>query len=127
MGIQLEEVQVENPDTSRVPDSGPTVASRTCMVVGRVLQLAAREVKEKLLKFAAEYYGEPEAQFRNGFLRSNGNEIARFTDVVAEYRSQRGALQAIAEYQGPPNIEWDDISYSEMRIPLIPGARRLLK
>ena len=31
-----------------VPDSGPTVASRTCMVVGRILQRCAEEMRERL-------------------------------------------------------------------------------
>jgi CO/xanthine dehydrogenase Mo-binding subunit len=34
-----------NPDTDRVPDSGPTVASRTMMVVGYLVQKAAEELK----------------------------------------------------------------------------------
>ena len=33
------------PDTDRVPDSGPTVASRTMMVVGYLIQKAAEELK----------------------------------------------------------------------------------
>ena len=31
-----------------VPDSGPTVASRTCMVVGKILQRCAQEMKRRL-------------------------------------------------------------------------------
>jgi CO/xanthine dehydrogenase Mo-binding subunit len=34
------------PDTDIVPDSGPTVASRTMMIVGYLLQKAAEELKE---------------------------------------------------------------------------------
>ena len=35
LGIPYEDVTVAQPDTDRVADSGPTVASRTCMVVGK--------------------------------------------------------------------------------------------
>src|SRR5262249_51500699 len=49
IGVPFDRVEIAEPDTSRVPDSGPTVASRTCMIVGRVVQSAAGEVKEKLL------------------------------------------------------------------------------
>jgi CO/xanthine dehydrogenase Mo-binding subunit len=57
MGIPYEQVEVAPVDTSIVPDSGPTVASRTCMVVGRILQRASEELKEKLGGMApAEYY-----------------------------------------------------------------------
>jgi CO/xanthine dehydrogenase Mo-binding subunit len=35
----------ENPDTDRVPDSGPTVASRTTMIVGKLVEEAAIKLK----------------------------------------------------------------------------------
>jgi CO/xanthine dehydrogenase Mo-binding subunit len=41
---------VVDPSTARVPDSGPTVASRTCMVVGGVIDRAAKQLREKLTK-----------------------------------------------------------------------------
>ena len=47
LGIPYEDVIYENPDTDRVPDSGPTVASRTAMIVGGLLYRAATELKEK--------------------------------------------------------------------------------
>lgn len=45
LGFGLERVLFDNPDTDRVPDSGPTVASRTAMIVGRLVQQAAKELK----------------------------------------------------------------------------------
>lgn len=41
LDLPLEKVRVENPDTGRVPDSGPTVASRSIMTVGELLRRAA--------------------------------------------------------------------------------------
>ncbi len=48
MELPLESVIYETPDTDIVPDSGPTVASRTIMVVGKLLKDAASELKAKL-------------------------------------------------------------------------------
>jgi len=48
LGISYEQVEVTNPDTAEVPNSGPTVASRTAMVVGKLVENAAREMKAKL-------------------------------------------------------------------------------
>jgi CO/xanthine dehydrogenase Mo-binding subunit len=48
MGIPYEQVEVAPVDTALVPDSGPTVASRTCMVVGKILQRASEELREKI-------------------------------------------------------------------------------
>ena len=50
LGVPFEWISVETPDTSRVPDSGPTVASRTCMVVGRLVRQAALQLKDALLR-----------------------------------------------------------------------------
>lgn len=45
--IPLERVRYDNPDTSAVVDSGPTAASRSTMIVGKLVERAAREMKEK--------------------------------------------------------------------------------
>jgi CO/xanthine dehydrogenase Mo-binding subunit len=48
LGVDPSLVDVVDPSTARVPDSGPTVASRTCMVVGGLVEKAARQLREKL-------------------------------------------------------------------------------
>ena len=53
LGVPLDRVTVAPQDTSIVPDSGPTVASRTAMIVGRLVQEAALEIKERLEKGTA--------------------------------------------------------------------------
>jgi CO/xanthine dehydrogenase Mo-binding subunit len=110
--VGFDDVDIEDPDTSRVPDSGPTVASRTTMVVGRVVQLAAREIKDKLINFVAERFGAPEARLIDGRFVANERELARFDDIAREYIAQRGELRAFARYASPPDIRWDDESYS---------------
>lgn len=47
LGIDPESISFENPDTDKVPDSGPTVASRTMMVVGYLLQQAAEQLRDQ--------------------------------------------------------------------------------
>ena len=44
--ISYEQVYIDNPDTDLVPDSGPTAASRSLMVVGGLLQKAAQQLKD---------------------------------------------------------------------------------
>ncbi len=46
VGIPIEMVDMDNPDTDKVPDSGPTVASRTMMVVGGLVANASKKLKE---------------------------------------------------------------------------------
>jgi CO/xanthine dehydrogenase Mo-binding subunit len=46
--LDIDEVEMAPQDTSFVPDSGPTVASRTAMVVGGLLVHAARRLKAEV-------------------------------------------------------------------------------
>ncbi|MBA2688955.1 MAG: xanthine dehydrogenase family protein [Gemmatimonadaceae bacterium] len=82
LGIPYETVEVMQPDTSRVADSGPTVASRTCMVVGKILEECAYEMKEKL-----------------GGLSP------------AEYYKKNGEMSVERMYTPPDWIKWDDAAY----------------
>ena len=60
LGVGFDEVEMAPQDTSIVPDSGPTVASRTAMVVGGLVVTAARRLKAQVeertgLPFAVSY------------------------------------------------------------------------
>ena len=45
--ISMDDVIIENPDTDRVPNSGPTVASRSLLIVGKLIERAAKKMKER--------------------------------------------------------------------------------
>jgi CO/xanthine dehydrogenase Mo-binding subunit len=45
LDLPYEEILYPYPDTKEVPDSGPTVASRTTMIVGKLLERAAKKLK----------------------------------------------------------------------------------
>jgi len=47
LDIPMDRVILDNPDTDLVPDSGPTVASRTMMIVGGLVLEAAKSLKEE--------------------------------------------------------------------------------
>src|SRR5207247_9281658 len=48
LGIDYDAVEIAQPDTAAVPNSGPTVASRTCMIVGKVVESAALGLKQMM-------------------------------------------------------------------------------
>ena len=48
LGVEPDEVEIAPPDTSIVPDSGPTVASRTAMVVGGLVIRAAEKLRTQV-------------------------------------------------------------------------------
>src|SRR5690349_3505143 len=50
LGISFDRIEIAQPDTGSVPNSGPTVASRTSMVVGKRVEAAALGLKRTLLE-----------------------------------------------------------------------------
>ncbi|MFC2083221.1 xanthine dehydrogenase family protein molybdopterin-binding subunit [Candidatus Bipolaricaulota bacterium] len=53
LGISIDKIQLAPVDTSRVPDSGPTVASRGTMMSGLAVLDAARKLRERIKDVAA--------------------------------------------------------------------------
>ncbi len=94
--LPYEQLEVAQPDTAHVPNSGPTVASRTVMVVGKLVETAAVALRDLLIGaglLPAEYSPE------------------QFRQACAGYIEKFGQLRANSQYKQPPNIEWDDEKY----------------
>ena len=94
--LDCEDIEVAQPDTAEVPNSGPTVASRTCMIVGKLIETAAIELKQTLAKLG---------------LLSAGYSRADFASACARYIAQFGRLKISTQYQAPPGVYWDDDAY----------------
>ena len=45
LALPLDNIKIVNPDTFRVPNSGPTVASRSLMITGKLIERAAKRLK----------------------------------------------------------------------------------
>jgi CO/xanthine dehydrogenase Mo-binding subunit len=103
LGVDVSRVRIAEPTTDRVPDSGPTVASRTCMVVGGVVERAARALRARIEEWAAA----------RGLA---GLEGARA--MAAEL----GEVSEVAQYEPPPGIEWDDATYTGSAYPVFGWA-----
>ena len=100
LGVGTELVTVPEPSTDEVPDSGPTVASRTCMVVGGVIERAARELRGTIEAWAAEH-----------------GVTGSVTEQARAMASQAGGAEATAQYSPPPGIVWDDATYTGSAYP----------
>jgi CO/xanthine dehydrogenase Mo-binding subunit len=105
LDVPIDAVRVADPDTSQVPDSGPTVASRTCMVVGGVVERAARALRESIETWAAQ----------------NDMAGAPLTDAAARMTAG-GEVAETVQYSPPPGIEWDDASYTGAAYPVFGWA-----
>ena len=96
LGLDCEPIEIMQPDTSLVPNSGPTVASRTTMIVGKLVESAALAIKKSLVE--------------SGFLREeNGRE--KFAEGCRQYIDKFGELRSLVKYQHPKDLHWDDGKY----------------
>jgi CO/xanthine dehydrogenase Mo-binding subunit len=123
--IPYDEVLVQQPDTSIVPNSGPTVASRTAMIVGKLVERASESLLTTLAPYltkdrhpersreAAESK-DPErfspATAAQTFPPQNYTP-AEFRAAALAYLAEHGSLVAEARYEAPGNIFWDDDQY----------------
>jgi CO/xanthine dehydrogenase Mo-binding subunit len=82
LGVPYDDVNVNAADTGEVPDSGPTVASRTCMIVGRILQRAAEDMRTRLGRLSPR-----------------------------DYVKKHGELVVTKQYERPADMVWDDVLY----------------
>jgi CO/xanthine dehydrogenase Mo-binding subunit len=102
--IPYDEVLVEQPDTAIVPNSGPTVASRTAMIVGKLVERAS----ESLLGMLGL---SPGSNVEESVACSGAFTPGEFKRAALAYRAQHGSLVAEARYEAPGNIFWDDDQY----------------
>ncbi len=58
LGVEPDEIELAAPDTSVVPDSGPTVASRTAMVVGGLVIRAAEKLRARVEEQTGRSFAE---------------------------------------------------------------------
>ena len=89
LGVEPDAVDVVRPDTSQVPDTGPTVASRTTMVAGGLLATAAAHLRADVEAAT----GRP------------------FAESYRTFALDHGPLRATEQFHGFPGIEWDDDAY----------------
>jgi CO/xanthine dehydrogenase Mo-binding subunit len=83
LDLPYEAIDVNEADTAFVPDSGPTVASRTCMIVGKLLERCARDMRRRL-----------------------GQQ------TPAQYFKKHGSFTVTSQYEPPPGLQWDDVNYA---------------
>jgi len=105
-GIPLEKVFILPYDTSRVPDSGPTVASRATTIGGGAAKEATRRIIETLKDAVRETMGVKEVEFKDGYFLSPRGKMS-FKEAIKAAFSQGKPLNAVGWYKAPP-IVWNE-------------------
>jgi CO/xanthine dehydrogenase Mo-binding subunit len=102
LNLPYDQILIAQPDTKRVPNSGPTVASRTAMIVGKLVERASKSLCATLVASGHLHEHYTPEDFRRA---------ARL------YLAQYGKLNSEARYESPGNIFWDDETYSGEAYP----------
>ncbi len=95
-GVPLDQIDIEKPDTDAVPNSGPTVASRTTMVVGALVRDAAAALRQTLV---------------DAGLLETSSAPEEFAAAASAYVAQHGVLRTTAHYRPPEGIAWDEKNF----------------
>ncbi|MBI5485745.1 MAG: molybdopterin-dependent oxidoreductase [Deltaproteobacteria bacterium] len=115
LGLPLEKIRYLDVDTSRVPDGGPTVASRGTLVGGNAVVEAARRIREAMAEALGSPGGPfardgrpPNLVFRDGSVadESSGREML-WGEAVAACHERRVHLHAMGTWRGP-QVSWDE-------------------
>jgi CO/xanthine dehydrogenase Mo-binding subunit len=96
IGIDQDQIEIVQPDTGNVPNSGPTVASRTSMIVGKLVEGAALAIRQKL---------------SDSGLLAAGYDASAFNDACRRYVDEIGPLRSFVKYEHPRDQRWDDERY----------------
>ena len=96
LDLSYDDVRIAQPDTNQVPNSGPTVASRTAMVVGSLVRSAALGIKQTLIV---------------GGMLGNSYSPEEFRTACRRYIAEHGELRSFAHYAAPEGVFWDDQKY----------------
>jgi len=94
LGVDYDLIEIVQPDTALVPNSGPTVASRTCMVVGKLVESAVLGIRQQLVT--------------TGLLPPERYTSEQFRQACRKFIDRHGELKSTAEYSAPAGIHWDD-------------------
>ena len=105
--IDIERVKITATTTGKVPNTSPTAASSGADLNGMAAQNAARQIKDRLIDFAAETHQIPRDQvvFLPNRVRVGNQEIS-FNDLVLQAYTARVQLSAAGFYK-TPKIHWD--------------------
>ncbi|HZV93959.1 MAG TPA: xanthine dehydrogenase molybdopterin binding subunit, partial [Caldimonas sp.] len=108
LGVDFDAVRVTATDTHKVANTSATAASTGSDLNGKAAQDAARQIKARLVAFAAERYGvEASAvRFANGSVSIGTTRTLGFRELVVEAYMARVQLWSDGFY-ATPGLSWD--------------------
>jgi CO/xanthine dehydrogenase Mo-binding subunit len=96
LALPYDDILIHEVDTAIVPNSGPTVASRTAMIVGKLVERASLQILTTL---------------RNEAALPTPHTREQFITAAKSYLAPHLQLRASVRYEPPAKIFWDDDLY----------------
>ncbi|TYB84179.1 MAG: xanthine dehydrogenase family protein [Kosmotoga sp.] len=142
LGVDTDFINVHQPDTAFVPDSGPTVASRTTIYSGNAVRKACIDLRTRLIELFSEMFGSKISDVRyskNHYYDNDGNNLP-FAELAAEASKRNVKLVETGWYK-TPSLKWNDktgqgeayvvYSYASqivlVEVDMITGLARVIK
>ena len=126
LGVPMRRVRFLNTNTNRVPDSGPTVASRGTIMGGSAAKKAAEVVRASLLRVGAELAGLDAAacDLADDCLveRATGRRLASFAEVAAECFRRGEPMYGVGWHRAPPTSWHEKDGTGEAYFTFVYGA-----
>jgi len=126
LGISMDRIRFLDTNTSRVPDSGPTVASRGTIMGGSAAKKAAEIVRATLLAVGAELVkvAADKCELADNCLleRGSGKRLASFTEVAAECFRRGEPTYGLGWHKAPPTSWHEKEGKGEAYFTFVYGA-----
>jgi len=117
-GIPATLVRVVLADTGRVPDSGPTVASRTIMVVGELVLRAAADLVSAVCAHAAKEQRAVGIRVREvDLVDGQGRTVSSFAEAARSLARAAGPQVFAAQYRPLAEQQFDEKENRGMAYP----------
>jgi CO/xanthine dehydrogenase Mo-binding subunit len=126
LGVSMDRIRFLNTNTSRVSDSGPTVASRGTIMGGSAAKKAAEIVRATLLGVGAEMLKTvpDECDLADNHLveKRSGKRLASFAEVAAECFRRGKPMYGLGWHKAPPTSWHEEEGKGEAYFTFVYGA-----
>lgn len=106
LGLNMADILVSYADSSMSPDSGPTVGSRSAVIVGNAVLNACSTLRARILAVAAEHFfkcdaGDLTIEDSKVFCKDKPEQFELFSNVVAKAFNSQVPLSVVGSWYPP--------------------------
>ena len=116
-GLAMDDVVLAEVDTAAVPNSGPSVASRTSMIVGSEVARVVQGICEQVMQWWIDSRGLSGSPRLESGVAKVGDESRPFRAIAQEYLREHGSLEIERRHEPPDWQVFDEQTYQGVAYP----------